>query len=189
MNLLAPAPAYSLAGPNACLVGPWVAGASYVYASAQLDIVTELDPAAVWWPVDCQLADRNCEFGEAFGRDKNGEAYQQTISLALPGLAAGLRAGLQNLIGAPLLALCQDLRGQWWLLGQDAGLLLPSYAAKSGPAGGESLTSWLLTGRQANAARLVALNGPIPTVDYGFPPAPGPGNGGGSLHTFPFTLA
>lgn len=186
MNLLAPAPAYTLAGLRACLVGPWVAGASYVYASAQLDIVTELDPAAVWWPVDCQQA--ACEFGEAFAIDKNGEAYQQTISLGLPGLAAGLRAGLQNFIGLPLLALCQDMRGQWWLYGKDAGLLLPSYAAKSGAVGGESLTSWLLTGRQASAARQVALNGPIPTVDYGFNPGSGAGSGG-SQHTFPFTLA
>jgi hypothetical protein len=188
MNLLAPAPTYALAGLKACLVGPWVAGANYVYASAQLDIINELDPAAVWWPVDCQQADRACEFGEAFGIDKNGQAYTQTISLALPGLAAGLRAGLQNFIGKPLLALCQDMRSQWWLLGQDAGLRLPSYAAKSGLGGGETLTSWLLTGRQDTAARQVALDGPISTVDYGFTPGTGNG-GGGSLHTFPFTLA
>jgi hypothetical protein len=190
MNLLAPAPAYALAGLQACLVGPWVAGATYVYASAQLDILNELDPAAVWWPVDCQQAEKACEFGEAYAPDKNGDAYTQTISLALPGLAAALRAGLQNFIGRPLLALCKDMRGQWWLLGQDAGLRLPSYAAKSGAVAGETLTSWLLTGRQLDAARQVALDGPITAVDYGFHPGSGPGAGsGGSQHTFPFTLA
>jgi hypothetical protein len=188
MDLLAPGAQYALAGLRACLVGPWTPGASYVYASAQLDIINELDPAAIWWPVDCQLADKSCEFGEAYAPDKTGEAYTQTVALALPGLAAGLRAGLQNFIGLPLLALCQDMRGQWWLLGQDAGLRLPSYAAKSGLGGGETLTSWLLTGRQLNAARQVALGAAVPTVDYGFHPGSGAG-GDGSQHTFPFTLA
>ena len=183
MNLLAPAPGYAPAGLNALLVGPWVAGASYVYASAQLDIITELDPGAVWWPVDCSQAPAACEFAQGYAPDKNGDTYPQTISVALPGLAVALRAGLQNFVGLPLLALCQDLRGAWWLFGQDGTLRLPVYAAKSGPAGGETLTSWQLTGRQRAPARQVALTGPVELVDYGFHP------GDGSNSTLPFRLA
>jgi hypothetical protein len=167
------------------LVGPWTAGASYVYASAQLDIINELDPAAVWWPVDCSQAEKACEFSEVFATDKNGEGYQQAISAALPGLRVAFRAGLQNFIGLPLLALCQDMAGQWWLFGQDGRLRLPTYAAKSGPAAGETLTSWQLTGRSSDAARQVALNGPVTIVDYGFKP----GVPGGPQRTLPFRLA
>jgi hypothetical protein len=183
MNLLAPAAQYAPAGLRALLVGPWVAGASYVYASAQLDIITELDPSAVWWPVDCDQADKACEFAQGYAPDKNGDTYPQTINVAQPGMLVALRAGLQNLVGLPLLALCQDMRGQWWLYGQDGTLRLPSYAAKSGPASGETLTSWQLSGRQNAPARQVALTGPIQIVDYGFHP------GGGSNHTLPFRLA
>jgi hypothetical protein len=185
MNLLAPAAQYAPAGLKSLLVGPWVAGASYVYASAQLDIINELDPAAVWWPVDCQQAAGACDFSEVYGRDKNGDAYQQAINVALPGLLVAMRAGLQNFIGLPLLALCQDMRGQWWLYGQDGALRLPSYAAKGGPGGGETLTSWQLSGRQNAAARQVALNGPVTVVDYGFHP----GGGTGNNSTLSFRLA
>jgi hypothetical protein len=160
-------------------------GASYVYASAQRDIITELDPAAVWWPVDCQQAPGACEFSEVYSLDKNGEGYQQSIGLALAGLLVAFRAGLQNFAGLPLLALVQDMRGQWWLFGQDGRLRLPGYATKSGASGGETLTSWQLAGRAAEAARQVALEGPVTIVDYGFKP----GSGGGSNHTLPFTLA
>lgn len=184
MNLLAPAPGYAPAGLRALLVGPWVAGASYVYASPQLDIIADLDPAAVWWPVDCSQAGPACEFSEVYGLDKNGEGYQQVLNVAVPGLLVALRAGLQNLAGLPLLALCQDMRGQWWLYGQDGRLRLPAYAAKAGPIGGESLTSWQLTGRASQAARQVALTGPVTIVDYGFQPG-----GSSSNHTLPFTLA
>lgn len=183
MNLLAPAPAYAPAGLNSLLVGPWVAGASYVYASTQLDIITELDPAAVWWPVSCTQAAGACEFAQVYGLDKNGPGYQQTISVALPGLLVALRAGLNNLAGLPLLALCQDMRNQWWLYGQDGTLRLPTHAAKAGPAAGETLTSWQLSGRQNDAARQVALTGPVAVVDYGFRP------GGASNSTLPFRLA
>jgi hypothetical protein len=189
MKLLAPAPAYALAGLKSLLVGPWVAGADYVYASAQLDIITELDSAAVWWPVDCSQADKACEFGENYAPDKAGDLYTQTVAVALPGLQVAFRAGLQNLLGKPLLALCQDMRGQWWLLGQDGRLRVPSYAAKSGPLAGETLTSWVLTGRNSEAARQVALDGPLQIVDYGFNPGPGTNPGGVSPHTLPFTLA
>lgn len=185
MNLFAPAAQYAPAGLRQLLVGPYAAGASYVYASAQLDIISELDPAAVWWPVDCQQADKACEFSEVFTTDKNGQAYQQSIAAALPGLLVALRAGLQNFIGLPLLALCQDMRGQWWLYGQDGRLRLPTYAAKSGPAGGETLTALQLTGRSSDAARQVALSGPVTIVDYGFQP----GQPGGHLRTLPFRLA
>jgi len=183
MNLLVPAAQYAPAGLRALLVGPWVAGASYVYASAQLDIITELDPGAVWWPVDCDQAPGACEFAQGYAPDKNGDVYPQTISVALPGLLVALRAGLANFIGLPLLALCQDLRGQWWLFGQDGTLRLPSYAGKSGPVGGETLTSWQLAGRQNAPARQVALNGPVKIVDYGFRP------GGPTSSTLPFRLA
>jgi hypothetical protein len=186
MNLLAPAAQYAPAGLRALLVGPWTAGASYVYASAQLDIINELDPAAVWWPVDCTQAATACEFSQVYTADKNGKGYQQTISAALPGLLVAFRAGLENFTGLPLLALCQDLRGQWWLYGQDGRLLLPTYAAKSGPAGGETLTSFQLSGRASDAARQVALNGPVALVNYGFHPGSGTGS---PLHTLPFTLA
>jgi hypothetical protein len=189
MNLLAPAPAYALAGLKSLLVGPWVAGADYVYASAQLDIITELDPAAVWWPVDCTQAEKACEFGQVFTQEKTGEAYAQTIAVALPGLQVALRAGLEHLMGKPLLALCQDMRGQWWLFGQDGRLRLPTYAAKSGPSAGETLTSWVLSGRNSEAARQVALDGPLTIVDYGLHPGTGAGTGGDSQHTLPFRLA
>lgn len=185
MNLLAPAAQYAPAGLRALLVGPWVAGASYVYASAQRDIISELDPAAVWWPVECSQAEKACEFSEVFSLDKQGDSYQQAINAALPGLRVAFRAGLQNFIGLPLLALCQDMAGQWWLFGQDGRLRLPAYAAKSGAAQGETLTSWQLTGRSREAARQVALNGPVQLVDYSFHP----GSGSGSPHTLPFTLA
>ncbi len=185
MDLFAPAPGYAPAGLKSLLVGPWVAGASYVYASAQLDIINQLDPAAVWWPVDCTQADKACEFSEVYTLDKNGPGYAQSVTAALPGLLVALRAGLQNFIGLPLLALCQDMRGQWWLYGQDGRLRLPTYAAKSGPAASETLTSFQLAGRAGDAARQVALNGPVALVDYGFHPGTGSGS---SPHTLPFTL-
>lgn len=186
MDLFAPAAQYAPAGLRALLVGPWVAGASYVYASAQADIVSELDPAAVWWPVDCEQAAQACEFSEVYTSDKNGPGYQQTISAALPGLLVALRAGLQNFVGLPLLALCQDMRGAWWLYGQDGRLRLPTYAAKSGAVSAETLTSFQLSGRASEAARQVALNGPVALVDYGFKPG---ASTGASPHTLPFTLA
>jgi hypothetical protein len=189
VDLLAPVAQYSLAGLKSLLVGPWTPGADYVYASAQLDIITELDPAAVWWPVDCQQAEKACEFGQVFTQEKTGEAYAQTIAVALPGLQVAFRAGLQNLLSKPLLALCQDMRGQWWLFGQDGRLRLPTYAAKSGPSAGETLTSWVLSGRNSEAARQVALDGPLTIVDYGLHPGTGAGTGSGPQHTLPFTLA
>ncbi|MGI4834628.1 MAG: hypothetical protein ACRYFK_14325 [Janthinobacterium lividum] len=188
MDYLAPAAQYAPAGLRALLVGPWVAGASYVYASTSLDTLLDLDPAAVWWPVDCQQAGAACEFGEAYAPDKNGPGYTQTITLGVPGLLVALRAGLQLLTAQPLLALCQDMRGQWWLYGQDGALRLPAYAAKGGPLGGESLTSWSLTGRQPAAARLVTLGAPVQVVTPPTITQPGAGTTP-RPHTLPFTLA
>jgi hypothetical protein len=188
MSLLAPAAQYAPAGLRALLVGPWTPGASYVYADSDLDIITDLDPAAVWWPVDCDQATSACEFGQAYTLDKNGEAYQQTIAVALPGLLVALRSGLLGLARRPLLALCQDMREQWWLFGQDGTLRLPTWVAKGGPAGGETLTSAQLTGRQSAPARQVVLPSPVPVVATPFPPAPG---GGSPTRTtnLPFILA
>lgn len=186
MQLLAPAPAYAPAGLRALLVSSWVAGASYVYASPARDIINALPAGLAWWPIDCRQAPKACKFAEVFGRDKNGNGFQQAIAAALPGLAPGLRAGLNGLLLAgPLLALVQDMRGTWWLYGQDSGLRLPAYAAESGPEGGETASAFQLTGRQRFAARAVALDGPIATVDYG----PASGGTPNPNNTLPFVLA
>jgi len=191
MSLLAPAAQYAPAGLRALLVSPWTAGASYVYASADLDTITDLDPAAVWWPVDCDQAAGACEFSQVYTLDKTGEGYQQTIAVALPGLLVALRNGLLALARRPLLALAQDMRGQWWLFGQDGTLRLPTWVAKGGPAGGETLTSAQLTGRQLAPARLVAVASPLVVVDPGLP-FPSTPTGGSNVRvggTLPFILA
>ena len=186
MQLLAPAPAYVPAGLRALLVTSWVAGASYVYDGAERNIINELPAGLAWWPIDCRQAPKACQFGEAFGVDKNGRGFQQAITAALPGMAPGVRSGLNGLLAAgPLLALAQDMSGTWWLYGQDFGLRLPAYTANSGPEGGETVSSWQLVGRQRFAARPVALDGPIAAVDYG----PGSGGAVNPNNTLPFVLA
>lgn len=145
----------TLAGLRALLLAPWEAGATYAYLSAQRSTVSTFSGLAGWERVAAELS--GSQFGQAVANTKQGRTATQTISLSLAGLSAPQRSAIEALMDAgPLVALCQDFAGQWWLYGQDFGLRAPSSAEQSGTFRDTTSQTLSLTGTQRRAARQVA---------------------------------
>ena len=152
---LPPAAGYQLAGLKTLLLAPWSGAALFGYATPDCSHIVGFSGLAGWQqlPVDAP----GCEFGQGYAATKNGQLYSQTVAVSLPGLSAAQRSAVQALIAAgPVVALCQDYAGQWWMYGQTAGLRLLAVTGKSGAVGGEAGLSLPLTGTQREAARTVA---------------------------------
>ncbi|MDO7849030.1 hypothetical protein Q5H92_21880 [Hymenobacter sp. M29] len=150
-----PANGVTLAGLRALLLAPWQAGATYSYLSAAKSTVTGFAGLTGWQRIEAPLD--GSQFGEAISKGKNGRVSAQSISIVLAGLAAPQRTAVESLIEAgPIVALCQDFRLQWWLYGQDFGLVVPTVANTSGPFRGDSTQSIAISGTQRSAARLIA---------------------------------
>ncbi|WP_310394154.1 hypothetical protein [Hymenobacter sp.] len=153
---LLPATGYGLAGLKTLLLAPWSGAATYAYATAECSHLVSFSGLSGWQQLPCQPP-AACEFGEAYALTEQGPAHAQAVNVALAGLSAAQRTAVQALATAgPLVALCQDYAGQWWLYGQTQGLRLLAAAARGGVFGGESGRTLALTGAQREAARTVA---------------------------------
>ena len=143
---------YQLAGLKTLLLAPWSGVALYAYATAACSQITNFSGLTGWEYVSCEPG-AGGEFGQASTKTKNGNAYAQAVNVTLSGLSADRRTAVEALLEAgPVVALCQDFTGQWWLYGQTAGLRLLTVSPKSG----EMAQTLALTGTQRAAARTVA---------------------------------
>lgn len=141
---------YQLAGLKTLLLAPWSGAALYSYASPACSHLTSFTGLTGWEYV---AVDGGADFGQAAAQTKNGTAYAQAVTVNVAGLSADRRTAVEALLDAgPVVALVQDLAGQWWLYGQTAGLRLLVATAKPDTAG----TTLALTGTQREAARTVA---------------------------------
>jgi len=134
----------SVAGLRNLLLAPFAVAKTTLTSEGQIASITGLSG---WQRFECPTGS---SFGEDWSRTKNGKQYAQALGVQIGGLTAKRRLVLQALFQqGPVVALCLDYQGQWWLYGADFGLQVPKLTAKDGYA-------FTLEGTQRQAARMVS---------------------------------